>query len=50
MLAAKKKAEQKYGKKNLLANVQSDFDWGYLSGRVAAIRWVLGSDWDNLDS
>ena len=28
----------------------SDFEWGYLNGHLSAIRWVLGWDWDKLDT
>ena len=50
MLKSMKKAEKKYGKQSLMANMKSDWDWGYLSGKVSAIRWVLGLDWDVLDT
>ncbi len=50
MRAAQHRMEQQYGKEELLSNTESDFDWGLLSGKVSAIRWVLGADWDMLDS
>jgi hypothetical protein len=50
MLRGKRKAEKKYTKKSLMANMKTDWDWGFLSGKVSAIRWVLGDDWDVLDS
>ena len=50
MLKSMKKAEKKYGKQSLMENMKSDWDWGYLSGKVSAIRWVLGLDWDVLDT
>jgi hypothetical protein len=40
--------EKKYGKKNL--GPYSDFDWGMINGKLSALRWVLGDDWDMLDT
>ncbi|WP_121811308.1 PIN domain-containing protein [Mucilaginibacter kameinonensis] len=48
---AKKSAkalEVKVGKKNLLP--KDDFEYGMLYGKLSAIRWVLGDDWDNFDT
>ena len=28
----------------------SNFEWGYLSGKLAALRWVLDGEWDRLDA
>jgi len=50
MIKAKRKAEKRFGKKSLMANMASDWDWGFLSGKLSAIRWVLGDDWDMLDT
>ena len=41
------KAEKRFGKKNLLWD---DFEWGMLNGKLSALRWVLGEDWDELDT
>lgn len=40
--------EKKHGKKNL--GPYSDFDWGMVNGKLSALRWVLGEDWDILDT
>lgn len=50
MLAAKRRVEEQYGKEVLDGDVASAWDWGFLSGKVSAIRWVLGYEWDMLDS
>ncbi|KAA9146208.1 restriction endonuclease [Microbacterium lushaniae] len=50
ILSAKKRVEEQYGLEELAKNIESDWAWGYLSGRISAIRWVLGDEWHNLDS
>ncbi len=50
MLAAKRRMEEQYGFEELMKDVENDWAWGFLSGKVSALRWVLGLDWDMLDS
>lgn len=47
-LSAAKKVEEKYGKKNL--GPHNDFEWGIINGKLSSLRWVLGDDWDMLDT
>lgn len=38
-----KKMEEEFGTENL---VYDDVEWGIVQGKMAALAWVLGSDWD----
>ena len=42
---AARKMEEKYGLDEL--GPWDDFDWGMLNGKMSAIRWMLGEDWES---
>jgi PIN domain len=45
---AARKVERRYGKKNL--GPWDDFEWGMVNGKLSALRWALGDEWDMLDT
>lgn len=47
-LNSAQKVIDKYGEENL--GPYSDFEWGMLNGKLSALRWILGDDWDMLDT
>jgi hypothetical protein len=50
MLKAMQQTEKRYGKKKLRNYYHNDFEWGMLNGKLSALRWVLGDEWDMLDT
>jgi len=51
MRSSMKRVEQKYGGKRALMNYyKDDFGWGMMNGKLSALRWILGDDWDVLDT
>lgn len=48
---AMRAVEKKYGGKDAVRNYyHTDFEWGMLNGKLSALRWVIGDEWDNLDT
>lgn len=47
-LQAAARVEERRGLENL--GPWSDFEWGMINGKLSALRWVLGSEWDFLDT
>jgi Restriction endonuclease len=51
MLASMKRIEAKYGGRRALRTYYKDtFEWGMMNGKLSALRWILGDDWDMLDT
>jgi hypothetical protein len=52
--AARQRVEGRYGRDSLWKPIGPGHDkaweYGYISGKLATLRWVLGSEWDFLDT
>lgn len=46
--AAMRAVEERYGVDNV--GPWDDWRWGFVNGKLSALRWVLGSEWDFLDT
>ena len=47
-LKAARKTEDEVGRERL--GPWDDFEWGMINGKLSAIRWMLGDEWDMLDT
>lgn len=47
-LKAARRTERELGEGNY--GPWTDFEWGMINGKLSALRWVLGDDWDMLDT
>ena len=47
-LKAARATKKQLGKENI--GPWTDFEWGMRNGKLSALRWMLGEDWDMLDT
>jgi hypothetical protein len=45
---ARERVREQYGSDNV--GPWDDFGWGMVNGKLSALRWVLGAEWDFLDT
>ncbi|MFJ9475465.1 PIN domain-containing protein [Streptomyces mirabilis] len=48
ILTARRRVEEKYAAEELPP--VSEWEWGFMHGKLSALRWVLGDEWDFLDT
>ncbi|MFD7757921.1 PIN domain-containing protein [Streptomyces sp. NPDC059757] len=46
--SARTRIEEKYGIDSLPP--VNDWEWGFMHGKLSALRWILGEEWDFLDT
>jgi hypothetical protein len=47
-LASAKRVEEQLSRENI--GPWTDFEWGMINGKLSALRWMLGDEWDMLDT
>lgn len=41
--------KEKYKNDSLFQKDCNSFEWGVISGKLAALRWVMGEEWNKID-